>query len=70
MLHRSLSDGGKRNAGIECNEPSSVVNRESKQVDVGQLPRSMDSRRIHDTRIQQTDFIRPEFMNILVAGLG
>ncbi len=47
-----------------------MLNRESQQVYVGQLPRSMDSVRIHDIRIQQTDLIRPEFMNILVAGLG
>ena len=47
-----------------------MLNRESKQVYVGQLPRSMNPGRIHDIRIQQTDFIRPEFMDILVAGLG
>ncbi len=47
-----------------------MLNRESKQVCVGQLPWSMNSGRIHDIRIQQTDFIRPEFMDILVAGLG
>ena len=47
-----------------------MLNRESKQVYVGQLPRSMNSGRVYDTRIQQTDFIRPEFMDILVAGIG
>jgi hypothetical protein len=39
---RSCPDGGKRNAGIESNEPSFVLNRENKQVYGGQLPR-------HDT---------------------
>ena len=47
-----------------------MLNCKSEQVYVGHLPRSMNSGRIHDIRIQQTDFIRPEFMNILVAGLG
>ena len=47
-----------------------MLNRESKQINVGQLPRSMNSGRIHNVRIQQTDFIRPEFMDILVAGIG
>ena len=47
-----------------------MLNRESKQVYVCQLPRSVNSGRVHDIRIQQTDFILPEFMDILVAGLG
>ena len=32
-----------------------MLNRESKQINVSQLPRTMDSGRIHDMRIQQTD---------------
>ena len=47
-----------------------MLNRESKKVYVGQSPRSMDSGRIDDMRIQQTDFIWPEFMDILPAGFG
>ena len=47
-----------------------MVNRESKQVYVGQLPRPMNSSRVHDIRIQQADIIRPKFMDILVAGPG
>jgi len=70
FLRRSFPDRGERNAGIKSNEPSFMLNRESKQVYVGQLPRSMNSGRVHDIRIQQTDFIRPEFMDILVAGIG
>jgi hypothetical protein len=70
FLPRSFPDRGERNAGIKGNEPSFMLNRESKQVYVGQLPRSMNSGRVHDIRIQHTDFIRPEFMDILVAGLG
>lgn len=47
-----------------------MLNRESKKVYVGHSPRSMDSGRIDDMRIQQTDFIWPEFMDILPAGFG
>ena len=47
-----------------------MLNRESQKVYVGELPRSMNSGRVHDIRIQQTDFIRPEFVDILVAGIG
>src|SRR5260221_11718550 len=70
FLRRSFPDRGERNAAIKSNEPSFMLNRESKQVYVGQLPRSMNSGRVHDIRIQQTDFIGPEFMDILVAGRG
>ena len=70
FLRGSFPDRGERNTGIESNEPSFMLNRESKQVYIGQLPRSMNSGRVHDIRIQQTDFIPPEFMDVLVAGLG
>ena len=70
FLGRSSPDRGERNAGIKSNEPSFMLNRERKEVYVGQLPRSMNSGRVHDIRIQQTDFIRPEFMDILLAGFG
>ena len=70
ILRRSFPDSGERNAGIESDEPCFMLNRESKKVYVGQLPRSVNSGRIHDIRIQQTDFIWPEFMDILPAGFG
>jgi hypothetical protein len=47
-----------------------MLNRESQQVYFGQLPRTMDPGRIHDMRIQQTDLVWPEFMDILLAGFG
>ena len=47
-----------------------MLYRKCKQVYVGDLPWAMNSARIHDSRIQQTDCIRPELMNILTAGLG
>jgi hypothetical protein len=70
MAGRSFLDGGECNAGIESDEPSCVMNRKSEQIDVGQLPRSVDSCRIDDLRIQQADFIRPEFMDIFPARGG
>ena len=48
MLRRSFPDRGERNTGIKSNEPSFMLNRESKQVYVGQWPRSMNSGRVHD----------------------
>jgi len=70
ILRRSFPDCGEWNAGIESNEPSFMMNRESEQINVSQLPRSMNSSRIHNFRVQQTHLIRPEFMDILVAGIG
>ena len=48
MLRRSFPDRGERNTGIKSNESSFMLNRESKQVYVGQLPRSMNPGRVHD----------------------
>ena len=70
ILFRGLPDRCERNAGIKSNDPPPVPNRESKQVYVGQLPGSMNSGRVHNIRIQQTDRILPEFVDSLVAGLG
>jgi len=52
ILFRSLPDRGERNAAIKSNEPPFMLNRESQQVYVGQLPRSMNSGRVHNIRIQ------------------
>lgn len=52
FLPRSIPDRGERNSAIESNQPSFMLNRESKQINVGQLPRSMNSGRIHNFRIQ------------------
>jgi hypothetical protein len=70
ILFRSLPDRRERNASIKSNELTLMLNRESKQVYVGQLPRSMNSGGVQDIRIQQADCILPEFMDILAAGLG
>lgn len=43
---------------------------ESKEVYIGKLSRPMDSRRIDNVRIQQTDFIRPEFVDIFPASIS
>lgn len=70
VVLRRIPCRGKRNTAIESDEPSFVLYRKSKEVYVGKLPRSMDSRRIDDVRIQQSDFIRPEFMDVFVASIG
>ena len=70
ILRRSFPDGSDRNAAIKSNKSSFMLDRESEKVYVGQLPRTMNSGRVRNIRIQQTDFIRPEFVDILMAGLG
>ncbi len=70
IARSGFSDRSEWDAGIESDEPAFVLNREGKEVYVGKLPRSMDSRRIDDVRIQQSDFIRPEFMDIFSARAG
>jgi hypothetical protein len=70
ILHGSFPDRGERYAGIESNQPALIPNRERKQINVGQLPRSMNPGRVNDVRIQQTDLIRPEFVDVVAAGLG
>jgi hypothetical protein len=54
----------------KVDEHSCVLDGEGEQVNIGQLSRSMNSGRIRDVRIQQTDIVRPEFMDTLVAGFG
>ena len=47
-----------------------MPDRESQQVNVGQLSRPMNSARIRHILIQQANVIRPEFMDILAARGG
>jgi hypothetical protein len=70
FLRRGIPDRRERYAGIESNQPALMPDRESKQINVRQLPRPMNPGRVHDIRIQQTDFIRPEFVDVLAAGLS
>jgi hypothetical protein len=70
FLRRGIPDRRERYAGIESNQPALMPDRESKQINVRQLPRPMNPGRVHDVRIQQTDFIRPEFMHVLAAALS
>lgn len=70
ILLRRFPGRCERNASIKSDEPSFMPCRKGKQIYVGQLPRSMNPGRVHDICIQHADFIRPEFMDVLLAGLG
>ena len=67
IARRSFCDRGERDAAVEGDEPAFMLNRDGKEVYVGKLPRSMDSCRIDDVRIQQSDIVRPEFVDIFPA---
>jgi hypothetical protein len=55
-------DGVPGNRAIERDELSAMPNGEREQVKIGELARSMDSRRIGDPRVKQADVIGPELM--------
>ena len=75
LQHHKVFPGGapnslKRNPVIECYESSAVPNGEAEQVRVGNLPRTVDPRRIEYARIEETRGIRPEFVDALCASVG
>lgn len=53
---------------VERHEPSSMPHRKREQVQIRDLARSMDTRRIDELRVQQADVIGPEFMQRVRAG--
>ena len=70
MMDRCLPNRRKRNAGVEGYEPSLVVDRKSKKVDVGELPWAVDSGRVDRIGVQQTDVVRPELVDVVFTGIG
>ena len=50
------------NRRIECDELPVMSHGECKQVDIGELARSMNAGRIGDLRIEQADVVGPELM--------
>jgi hypothetical protein len=67
MIRGRLSNRSERNPGVERDEPCFILNRKGKEIYVSKLPWAMNSRRINNARIQQTDFVRPEFVDVLLA---
>jgi hypothetical protein len=47
-----------------------MLNGKGKEIYVGKLPWAMDSVRINNVGVQQTDCIRPEFVDIVLASIG
>ena len=52
----------ERHRAIERHQPPSPRNRERQEVDVGQLPGTMDARGIDGLRIEKAHFIGPELV--------
>ena len=65
-----LANGRERNSSVERDKSPCMLNGKAKEVYVGKLPGAMDSRRIKNARIQQADFIRPEFMDVFATSVG
>lgn len=62
-----LSNRRERNAGVERDEPSFILNGKGKKIDVGKLPWAVNPRRVNNVRIQQADFVWPKLMDIRLA---
>jgi hypothetical protein len=69
-MSRRLSNRRERHPSVERDESSFTLNGKGKEVYVGKLPWAMDSRRVNNVRIQQTDFIRPEFVDVFLTSVG
>jgi len=70
IVRGRLANRRERNPGVERDESPFTLNGKGKEVYVGKLPWAMDSRRVNNVRIQQTDFIRPEFVDVLLTSVG
>jgi hypothetical protein len=64
-----LPNRRKRNTRIESDEPSFMSDRKSKQVDVGELPRAVDSGRVDRIWVQQTYVVRPKVVDFVLTGI-
>ena len=70
IISRCLSNHRERNPGVERDESSFLLNGKGQEVYVSKLPRAMNSRRVNNVRMQQADFIRPEFVDVVFASVG
>lgn len=61
-------DGVPGNRAIKRDELPAMPNGERKQVEISELAWSVNSRRISDTRVEQTEVIRPELVDGTCAG--
>jgi hypothetical protein len=67
MPRLRAADRFKRDRPFERDESSSAVHGERKQVDVGELTRTMDASCFDNGRIEQADLIRPEFVDVALG---
>ena len=64
-LHSVEGDGG-----VEGDEPTPVMDCQCKEINVGQLFRSVDPHRFDNIVIEKTDVVSPEFMKRILARFG
>ena len=70
MVPAGTLDGIRWYRSIERDEASLAPNGEREQVDVGQLPRTVNSSRVDQTRIEEADIGGPELMQGARGCLG
>ena len=59
----------QRNPTIECDESAVVPNRQSEQIRVGNLPRTVDPCCIELCGVEETYLINPKLVDALCASL-
>ena len=62
VLLLGAPDSAQGNRGIKCDKPPAVPDGERQQVKIGELARSVDARRIGDSRVKKAHVIRPELV--------
>jgi hypothetical protein len=67
MFRLCPPDGHAGHCIIERNETPAMPHCERKQIDIGNLSRTMDARGIHGAFVEQAQVIRPEFMQRVFA---
>jgi hypothetical protein len=70
IISRCLSNHRERNPSVERDESSFLLNGKGQEIYVSKLPRAMNSRRVNNVRIQQADFIGPEFVDVFFTSVG
>jgi hypothetical protein len=70
IIRRRLANSPEWNPGVERDESPFMLNGKGEEVYVGKLPWAVDSRRVNSVRIQQADFVRPEFVDALLTSFG
>src|SRR5258705_9710934 len=63
MLLLRTANRRERNGLIERHKAAAMRNSKCKEINVGELARSVDARRLDDPGVEQAHIVRPEFMS-------